>query len=119
MVEQLTKETFLRKVYNYRVYKDWKFEGEKPCVIDFYAEWCGPCKMLEPVLEELAVEYENKINIYRVNTGKESELASVSGIWSIPSILFVPKDKKPQMAKGPMPKDALIRVIRDLLEVEK
>ena len=119
MVEQLTKETFLSKVYNYETNKEWKFEGERPCVIDFYADWCGPCKMVEPVLEELAREFEDKLDIYKVNTGKEGELASVFGIWSIPSILFVPKDKKPQLAKGAMPKDTFIRIFKDLLDVEK
>jgi len=118
-MEHLTIETFKTKVFDFEKNKEWKFEGKLPCIIDFYADWCGPCKMVEPVLEELAREYEDRIDIYKVNTGKESELASVFGIWSIPSILFVPKDKKPQMAKGAMPKDAFIRVFKDLLDVEK
>ena len=90
MLEHLTKETFLSKVFNYETNKEWKFEGEKPCVIDFYADWCGPCKMVAPVLEELAKDFDGKIDIYKVNTEEEQELASVFGIRSIPSILFVP-----------------------------
>ena len=107
MTEHLTKETFLSKVFNYEVNKDWKFEGEKPCLIDFYADWCGPCKMVAPILEELAGEYKDRLDIYKVDTEKELELASVFGIRSIPSLLFVPKEGQPQMAMGALPKESL------------
>ena len=90
MIEHLTKETFMTKVFNYETNKEWKFEGEKPCIIDFYADWCGPCKMVAPILEELSKDYEGKMDIYKVNTEEEQELASVFGIRSIPSFLFVP-----------------------------
>ncbi len=119
MTEHLTKETFLSKVFNYEVNKDWKFEGEKPCIIDFYADWCGPCKMVAPILEELAEEYKGKLNIYKVDTEQEQELASVFGIRSIPSLLFVPKQGQPQMAMGALPKDTLVQAFRDVLGVEK
>jgi thioredoxin 1 len=119
MTEHLTKETFLSKVFNYEQNKEWKFEGEKPCMIDFYADWCGPCKMVAPVLEELSTEYEGKLNIYKVDTEKEQELASVFGIRSIPSILFVPKDGQPQMAMGALPKDTFEKAFKDVLGVEK
>jgi len=79
MLEHLTKETFISKVFNYETNKEWKFEGDKPCVIDFYADWCGPCKMVAPVLEELAKDFEGKLDIYKVNTEEEQELASVFG----------------------------------------
>jgi thioredoxin len=119
MTEHLTKETFLSKVFNYEQNKEWKFEGERPCMIDFYADWCGPCKMVAPVLEELSSEYEGKLDIYKVDTEKEQELASVFGIRSIPSILFVPKTGQPQMAMGALPKDTFEKAFKDVLGIEK
>ena len=119
MVEHLTKETFLKKVFNYEANKEWKFEGEKPCIIDFYADWCGPCKMVAPVLEELASDFDGKINIYEVDTEAEQELASAFGIRSIPSFLFVPAEGQPQMAMGALPKDTFIKAFKDVLGVEK
>jgi thioredoxin len=115
MTEQLTKETFLEKVFNYEQNKDWKFNGELPCLIDFYADWCGPCKMVAPVLEELSKEFEGKINIYKVDTEAQQELAAAFGIRSIPSLLFCPIDEKPQMAQGALPKPALIEAINNVL----
>jgi thioredoxin len=119
MTEHLTKETFLSKVFNFETNKEWKFEGERPCLIDFYADWCGPCKMVAPILEELANEFNEKLDIYKIDTEKEVELASVFGIRSIPSLLFVPKNGQPQMAMGALPKDTLVQAIRDVLGVEK
>jgi thioredoxin 1 len=119
MVEHLTKEMFLNKVFNYEKNKEWKYEGEKPCIIDFYADWCGPCKAVAPVLEELAKEYNGKINVFKINTEEEQELASAFGIKSIPSILFVPSDGKPQMAMGALPKETFVKAIKDVLDVEK
>ena len=115
MTEQLTKETFLEKVFNYEQNKDWKFNGELPCLIDFYADWCGPCKMVAPVLEELSEEFAGKINIYKIDTEAQQELAAAFGIKSIPSLLFCPKDDKPQMAQGALPKPALIEAINNVL----
>lgn len=119
MTELLTKETFLEKVFNFEKNKDWKFEGDVPCIIDFYADWCGPCKMVAPVLEELSNEFEGKLNIYKVDTEVEQELAAAFGIRSIPSMLFVPKDEAPQMAQGAMPKHDLLKIIADVLKVSK
>lgn len=115
MTEYLTKDTFLEKVFNYETEKDWNFKGELPCLIDFYADWCAPCKAVAPVLEELSNEYKGKINIYKIDTDRETELAQVFGIRSIPSLLFVPKNDKPQMAMGALPKDALINAIDTVL----
>jgi thioredoxin 1 len=115
MLEHLTAETFKQKVFNYDVNQDWKFEGDLPCIIDFYADWCAPCKMVAPILEELAKEYEGKINIYKVNTEEEQELAYVFGIQSIPSLLFCPKDDRPQMAVGALPKQTFIEIIESIL----
>ena len=119
MIEHLTKETFLNKVFNYEKNKDWKFEGEKPCIIDFYADWCGPCKIVAPVLEELAIDFDGKINVFKVDTEAEQELASVFGIRSIPSFLFVPSQGQPQMAMGALPKETFVKAFKDVLGVEK
>ncbi len=114
-MEHLTKQTFFEKVFNYEKNKEWKFEGDKPCIIDFYADWCQPCKMVAPILEELSEEYDGKIDIYKVDTEAEQELAAAFGIRSIPSLLFVPKDAQPQMAMGALPKDTFKQVINDVL----
>jgi thioredoxin 1 len=119
MVEHLTKESFLSKVFNFEKNKEWKFEGEKPCIIDFYADWCGPCKVVAPVLEELAKDFDGKIEVYKVNTEEEQELASAFGIKSIPSILFVPSQGQPQMAMGALPKETFIKAFKDVLGVDK
>ncbi len=119
MLEHLTKETFKTKVFNFEANKDWKFEGDKPCLIDFYADWCQPCKVVGPILEELQKEYRDGLNIYKVNTEQEQELAGMFGVKSIPSLLFVPKDDQPQMALGALPKDTLEKAINDVLKVEK
>ncbi len=118
-MEHLTKETFMKKVFNYEESKEWKFEGDKPCVIDFYADWCGPCKIVAPILEELSNEYDGLIDVYKVNTEEENELAAAFGIRSIPSVLFVPKDEKPQMSVGALPKDSFIKAFKDVLGVEQ
>lgn len=115
MVEHLTKDTFLEKVFNYEQNKDWKFEGNLPCLIDYYADWCQPCKMVAPILDELSKEFEGKINIYKIDTESETELAAAFGIRSIPSLLFCPKDGQPQMAMGALPKETLVEVINDIL----
>lgn len=114
-MEHLTKETFLTKVFNYEKNQEWKFEGELPCLIDFYADWCGPCKMVAPILDELSKEFEGKINIYKVDTEAEQELAAAFGIQSIPSMLFCPKDGKPQMSMGALPKQAMTDAINEVL----
>ncbi len=119
MTEHLTKQTFLEKVFNYEQNKDWKFNGELPCIIDFYADWCAPCKMVAPILEELSEEYAGKINVYKIDTEAEQELAAAFGIRSIPSLLFCPKDDKPQMAQGALPKDALVQAINNVLLKEE
>lgn len=119
MVEHLTKETFLNKVFDYEKNKEWKFEGTKPCIIDFYADWCGPCKIVSPVLEELARDYDGKLDVFKVNTEEEQELASAFGIRSIPSFLFVPAEGQPQMAMGALPKETFVKAFKDVLGVEK
>ncbi|MCK9206529.1 MAG: thioredoxin [Salinivirgaceae bacterium] len=118
MIEYLTQETFKEKVFNYEKNQEWKFEGELPCIIDFYADWCGPCKMVAPILEELSKEYTGKVNVYKVDTEDQRELAGMFGIQSIPSLLFVPKDGQPQMAMGALPKETFKKAFKDVFNVE-
>ncbi len=115
----LTKKDFLEKVFNFEKNKEWKFEGNVPCLIDFYADWCGPCKTIAPILEELSEEYGDKLNIYKVDTEAEQELSAAFGIRSIPSMLFCPKEGEPQMAAGALPKQQLEQIISEVLKVEK
>jgi len=115
MVEHLTKQTFLEKVFNYEKEKEWKFEADVPCVIDFYADWCAPCKMVAPIMEELSEEYSGKVNFYKIDTDAEQELAGIFGIQSIPSLLFVPREGMPQMAIGALPKNKLKQAIDEHL----
>ena len=111
MAENLSKQMFLEKVFNFEANKEWKYEGELPCVVDFWAPWCGPCKAVGPVIEDLSKEYAGKVNFYKVNTEEEQELAGAFGIRSIPSLLFVPKSGQPKMAVGALPKNALKEAI--------
>ncbi|HHX31700.1 MAG: thioredoxin [Bacteroidales bacterium] len=112
----LTRAEFLTKVANFEETPDkWVYLGDKPAIIDFYADWCGPCKMIAPILEELAAEYEGQIYIYKVDTEAEQQLAGEFGIRSIPSILFVPMGEDPQMAQGALPKDAFKQAIEEVL----
>jgi thioredoxin 1 len=116
-LEHLTKASFQEKVFNWEKSSEWKYEGSVPCLIDFYANWCGPCKVVAPVLEELQKEYGDKLVIYKVDTEAERELAGVFGIQSIPSLLFVPMNEQPQMAMGALPKETLKKAFADVLKV--
>ena len=113
---ELTKADFLKKVADYETNPtEWKYLGDKPALIDFYASWCGPCKMVAPILEELAAEYGDSIYIYKVNTEEEQELAAAFGIRSIPTLLFIPTSGKPQIAQGALPKASLKEAIDKVL----
>jgi thioredoxin 1 len=120
MTKQLTNEEFKNLVFDYTIEKEWKYKGTLPAIIDFYADWCGPCKMVAPVLEELAKEYDDKVIIYKVDTEVEQELSAVFGIRSIPSFLFIPTEGQPMMQAGALPKNAFKQVIdEELLAIEK
>jgi thioredoxin len=114
-VVHLTTQDFKEKVFNYESSKEWKYEGKLPAIVDFYADWCSPCKMVAPILQDLAREYSGKIMVYKVNTENEQELASVFGIQSIPTLLFIPKEGQPQAAMGALPRQTFEKVIQDVL----
>lgn len=116
-MENLTIETFKEKVFDFEKNTEWTFVGSKPAVIDFYADWCNPCKMVAPILEELSTEYPN-IDFYKVNTEEQNELAAEFGIRSIPSIFFIPLIGLPQMAMGALPKDTFKKAFKEVLGVE-
>lgn len=112
----LTKADFLSKVFDYESNpQEWKYLGDKPAIIDFYASWCGPCKTIAPILEELAGEYDGQIYIYKIDTEKEQELAAAFGIRSIPSLLFIPMEGQPEMAQGALPKSTFKEAIETVL----
>lgn len=111
----LTTEEFKKRVFDYDNNKEWKYEGELPAIIDFYADWCGPCKMVAPILEELSEEYDGKLVIYKVDTEVEQELSMAFAIQSIPSMLFIPMAEQPMMQKGALPKHVLKQVIEEHL----
>jgi thioredoxin 1 len=118
MTENLTTAAFKQKVFDFEKNSEWKYDGALPAIVDFWAEWCGPCKMISPVLEEISREYEGKLNVYKVNVDQEVDVASAFGIQSIPSLLFIPMNERPQMAAGAMPKAGLMKIVKDVLKVE-
>ena len=111
----LTAEGFKENIFDYSKDEEWKYKGSLPAIVDFYADWCGPCKAVAPVLEELAEEYKDQILIYKIDTDKEAELSGLFGIQSIPTLLFIPVDGQPMMQKGAIPKNAFKQVIEERL----
>ena len=118
MVQILDRENFKTKIHNIDEGAEWKFQGDKPAIIDFYADWCGPCKMVAPVMEELSNDYEGKIDFYKLDVDAEQEIAAMFQIQSIPSILFIPKDGPPQLAVGAAPKADMEKAIADILDID-
>lgn len=117
MTIKLTTEDFRKKIFDYSAHEEWKYEGALPAIVDFYADWCGPCKMVAPMLEELSTQYEGKLLIYKVDTDAESELAAAFGIRSIPTFLFIPTDGRPMMQPGAFAKNVFEKVIEEHLLV--
>jgi len=117
-VVQLTNDSFKRLVFNYDVNKEWKFEGNKPAIIDFYADWCPPCRQLSPLVEEIAKEYAGRIDVYKVDTDREKALAQSLGITNLPTLLFIPAKGKPQVTMGAMPKENLVKAINEILLIK-
>jgi len=121
-LEHLTIDSFRKNICdcntNDKGKTEWKFKGTLPAIVDFYADWCQPCKMVAPIMVSLSKEYDGRLNIYKVNTGKEQQLAGMFGIRSIPSVLFIPVSGQPQMTAGALPKSEYKKIIREVLGVE-
>lgn len=117
-VVYLTNDTFKKLIFNYEKNKEWKYEGTRPAIIDFYASWCAPCRQLSPIVEELAKEYSGRIVVYKVDTEKERELTQKLGISGLPTLLFIPLKGKPQSSMGLIPKTTLIKAINEVLQIK-
>jgi len=117
-VENLTADNFKKMVFNYEVNKEWKYEGSKPAIIDFYADWCAPCRQLSPLVDEIAKEYAGKIVVYKVDTEKERALAQSMGISGLPTLLFIPAEGKPQVSMGFIPKEDLVKAVNEVLLIK-
>lgn len=115
----LTTQDFKDKIFNYETDKDWKYAGALPAIVDFYADWCGPCKMVAPILEELSADYDGRLLVYKVDTDKEAELSAVFGIQSIPTLLFIDIEGNPSLQAGALPKHVLKKIIEEELFIVK
>ncbi len=118
-VVYITTEQFKARIFDYKNNKEWSYNGDKPCVIDFYTTWCGPCKRLAPIMEELSQTYCDQVVFYKADTERERELAYVFGINSIPQVLYIPTEGRPMLLKGLYPKEEIIRIIDDFLLKKK
>lgn len=116
-MQVLDVTSFKNQIFDFETNSNWVFKGATPTIIDFYADWCGPCQRLSPILEELAVEYKDRLEIFKVDTEKSPELASLFGVRGIPALLFIPKSGEPSLASGFVPKDNLKQAIKDILNV--
>jgi thioredoxin len=113
---ELTKATFLEMVFNYENNpEEWKYLGDKPAIVDFYATWCGPCRVTSPILKDLAAEYGEEIYVYKIDVDKEPELARMFGVQSIPMFLFIPMNEQPQIAMGALPRKSFKEAIDTFL----
>lgn len=118
MAELLTLDTFKDRIFDFEANKEWNFKGERPVVIDFYADWCGPCKMVGPIVDKLAKEYEGQIDIYKVDTEAETQLSQMFGVSSIPALLFIPVEGEPSMTKGALPEASFKKAFEDLFGIK-
>jgi thioredoxin len=115
VVMPLTNDNFKKTIYDYDLSKEWKYEGTLPVIIDFYADWCPPCRQLSPLVEEIAQEYQGKILVYKVNTDQEKLLAQNLGITNLPTLLYIPSEGMPHASMGYVPKDAILKTIKEVL----
>ncbi|MCW3807195.1 thioredoxin [Plebeiibacterium marinum] len=115
----LSKQSFKHHIYDFDANKEWKYEGKIPAILDFYADWCGPCRMLAPVLDDLQKEYKGKLQVFKINTDNEKELAAMFGIRSLPTIVFIPVNGEPKAVMGFRPKEDMEKMISEVLQVTK
>jgi len=119
VVNQMSTQMFTKLVWDYKTNpKEFTFTGDLPVIIDFYADWCRPCRMVAPIMDEFAEEYNGKIRVFKVNTDAEQELARFFQIRSIPAVMFIPKTGKPQMSTGALPKESFKKIINEMLLVK-
>ncbi|MCM2281480.1 MAG: thioredoxin [Bdellovibrionaceae bacterium] len=118
-METLNSQTFKNKVFDFDANKEWAFAGTRPAIVDFYADWCAPCRALAPVLEEVSKDYAGKIDVYKVNTETDPELAALFGVRGIPALLFIPTQGEPAMSAGFMPRDSFEKAIQDLFGIQR
>jgi len=118
-VTTLNKREFKSKIFDYTYTREWEYKGDMPAVVDFYADWCKPCKFVSPLLDQLSMEYEGKVNFYKINTEKDPEVSKVFGISSIPTLLFIAKEGKPVVVRGAQPIGALRKNVEKILPGEK
>lgn len=118
-MEVLTVETFKTKVFDFETNQEWKFNGARPAIVDFYADWCGPCRALSPIIEAVAKTYEGRVDFYKVDTEATPELAALFGIRGIPSLLFIPQNGEPSMNAGLIPEEGFEAAIADLFKITK
>ena len=118
-VIMLDKSAFIEKIFDYENNKDWDYKGNKPAIVDFYADWCGPCRKLSPLLEEIQNEYNGKLQVYKVDTDKSRQLSAAFGIRSLPTIVFIPMDGEPRAVLGYVPKEQLTKMVSEILKVSK
>jgi len=120
MVIELNEQSFKEKIFDYKEGNvEWSFKGDKPAIIDYFAEWCGPCKSISPILEELSIEYKDKIDVYKVDIDKNQNLSVMFGVQSIPALLFIPTDDLPQMSLGAIPKEVFKKAISEVLKINE
>ena len=118
MVNNMTSQEFKDKIFDYSGNAEWSYSGTKPVVIDFYADWCRPCKMMAPILDEIAEAFEGKLEVYKINVDTDPEVAGVAGVQSVPTFLFVPPGEKPRRSVGGMPREEFYKMIKEVLKVE-
>lgn len=118
-MEVLTIETFKQKIFDFEKSSEWKFDGVRPAIVDFYADWCGPCHALAPILDQVAKNYKGLVDVYKVNTEQTPELAALFEVRGIPSLLFAPLHGEPVISSGVMPEESFERAILEVFQIEK
>lgn len=115
----LTIKDFKNIIYDFEASKEWQYKGLRPAIIDFYADWCGPCRLLSPILDRVSETYEGKVDIFKIDTEATPELAALFGVRGIPSLLFIPLQGEPAMSSGVIPEESFDKAIKELFQISK